>query len=172
MALQLYKIATVEVGSAGAGTIDFTSIPQGYTDLLVVLSARSDRAGSVLDVPWMRFNNNSSAVYTDKGLNGNGTAASSNTDNGDTIAIGIGTANASNSTASVFSSLQMYIPNYTSANNKSVSCDSVYEANATAAYSSLLAGLWSNTSAITSVRLLFKYGNFVQYSTATLYGIL
>ena len=163
-------ISSVTVGGGGAADIEFTSIPATYTDLVVIMSARSDRAGSVLDVPYVRFNN-SSTSYVDRALNGNGSAASSNIDNGDTIAIGPGTVNASNSTANVFSSLQMYIPNYLSSSYKSTSSEMTYEANSATAYSSLAAGLWSITSAITSVKLLLKYGNFVQYSTAYLYGI-
>jgi hypothetical protein len=162
--------SAVTVGSGGATEMNFTSIPATYTDLLVIMSARSDRAGSVLDVPYVRFNN-SSTSYVDRALNGNGSAASSNVDNGDNIAIGPGTVNASNSTADVFSSLQFYVPNYLSSTYKSTSSEMVYEANTTTAYSSLAAGLWSNTSAITSVKLLLKYGNFVQHSTAYLYGV-
>ena len=41
------KIASVEVGSGGAANIDFTSIPQTYTDLKLVYAIRTSYAGIV-----------------------------------------------------------------------------------------------------------------------------
>jgi hypothetical protein len=43
MANTYEAIATVEVGSGGAATIEFTSIPATYTDLVVKVSARNAR---------------------------------------------------------------------------------------------------------------------------------
>ena len=40
MATTFTKIASVTVGSGGASSIDFTSIPSTYTDLCVKLSTR------------------------------------------------------------------------------------------------------------------------------------
>ena len=37
----LSKIATITVGAAGAASINFTNIPQIYTDLKIVMSART-----------------------------------------------------------------------------------------------------------------------------------
>jgi hypothetical protein len=64
----------------------------------------------------------------------------------------------------------IYIPNYAGSSNKSVSIDSVTENNATGAYSGLTAALFASTAAITSFGISTG-SNFVQYSTATLYGI-
>ena len=46
------------------------------------------------------------------------------------------------------------------------------ENNATTAYSALVADLWSNTTAISSIQLSDALGNFVANSTFTLYGVL
>ena len=52
-----YKpIATVTVGAGGAASIDFTSIPGTYTDLLVLISARSTRSTDYRDELFIRFN--------------------------------------------------------------------------------------------------------------------
>jgi hypothetical protein len=80
-------------------------------------------------------------------------------------------ADASTDTASVFGSTEIYIPNYLSANQKSLSVDSLPENNATGTMASLLAGLWNQTSAITQITLTPYLGNWAQYSSATLYGI-
>jgi hypothetical protein len=161
------KIASVTVGSGGAATMDFTSIPATFTDLCVKLSGRSARSAQQADNLFITFNSNTTG-YTMKALSGNGTAASSV---GYSSRYASFSVDAAGSTASTFSNHEIYIPNYTSANYKSYSADSVSENNATAAQSDLVAGLWSNTAAITSISLLPEVSTWVQYSSATLYGI-
>jgi hypothetical protein len=161
------KIQTVTVGSGGAATIDFTSIPQTYTDLKIVLSGRSTTSDSTN--PWkfttISFNGNT-ANRTTRFLAGNGSSASTASDT--TIYTWVAGHNA---TTSVFGNAEIYVPNYTSSNFKSISIDTVTENNATAAYQNLQGSLWSNTAAITQVTITLDTGNFVQYSTSTLYGI-
>jgi hypothetical protein len=69
----------------------------------------------------------------------------------------------------------MYIPNYTSSNYKSFSTDSVCESNAASVYAQgFWSGLWSDTSAITSISIAELAGastNIAEHSTAYLYGI-
>lgn len=157
-------IEKITVGAAGASSVTFTSIPQTYTDLVVKASARSNSAGA--EAMLIEFNNSTSS-YSGRRLSGEGTGVSSDTLTN--IRAAIDTAA---DTSSTFSNSYHYIPNYTSSNYKSVSLDSVMENNATAAVSSLVAGLWSNTAAITSIKLsLSGSGSFVQYSTFYLYGI-
>ena len=158
------KIASVTVGSGGASSIDFTSIPSTYTDLVLKLSGRSTANDNWANISF----NGSTASFSSRGLYGDGSSAGSysRSDNVNTIA-----NDSSTSTASTFSNGEIYIPNYAGSNNKSYSVDSVTENNATAALTSLVAGLRSNTAAITSITLTPNGGNFAQYSTATLYGI-
>jgi len=161
------KIAAVTVGAGGAATMDFTSIPATFTDLCVKLSGRSARATQQADNLFITFNSTTTG-YTTRVLNGNGSSATSANY---ASRYASNAVDAAGSTASTFSSHEIYIPNYTSANYKSFSADSVSETNATAAQSDLVAGLWSNTAAITSISLLPEVSTWVQYSTATLYGI-
>ena len=166
MATTYKAIATVEVGSGGAANIEFTSIPSTYTDLYLVTSLRSDRA-STQDGLTLEFNG-SAANFTRREITGSGSAASSSSASNAFA----GNIDAANATTSTFSNQQIYIPNYAGSNNKSYSADSVEENNATAAYAVLVAGLWSQTAAINRVTLKSdNAANFVQYSTATLYGI-
>jgi hypothetical protein len=66
----------------------------------------------------------------------------------------------------------MYIPNYTSSTNKSISFDIVSENNATLAYATLEAWLWSQTAAITSIGFTGLYGGSIaSNSTFSLYGL-
>jgi hypothetical protein len=171
MANTFVKISTVTVGSGGAASIDFTSIPQTYTDLKIVISAREDNAGGGGGTCYIQFNGDTGNNYSWRRLNGNGSTASSS--NGSSVAqLDVAIQGVSTATASVFGSGEIYIPNYTSSNYKSVSADSLYENNATANNMRLGAGLWSSASAITSIKVYpIPSGVWVQYSTATLYGI-
>jgi hypothetical protein len=169
MATTYTLISSVTVGAGGAANIDFTSIPQTYTDLLLKVSARSTAApGVAVDNLLAQYNGVTSSSYSEKGLGGNGSTAYSQSYS--RTVVGFGLLNSSNSTANTFGNSEIYIPNYAGSNNKSSSADGVTENNATASWVEMDAGLFSNTAAITSIKLSCS-GNFVQYSTAYLYGI-
>jgi hypothetical protein len=158
--------STVTVGSGGAANIEFTSIPATYTDLKIVVSARATINSGALGI----YFNGTTSGYSWRRLIGDGSSAFSDSTASYPNLRAIGT-NPSTYTASTFANTEIYIPNYAGNTNKSVSVDAVNENNATAAETSFLAGLWSNTAAITSVTLIPNSDNFAQYSTASLYGI-
>ena len=154
----------ITVGAAGASSVTFSGIPQtGYTDLVVKASSRIT-SGNFPDV-YISFNG-SSANFTARNLFGSGSAAAS-----DTVARLFGYGEGSSQTANTFTNGELYIPNYTSANNKSFSVDSVAENNATQSYAHLIAGLWSQTAAITSITITPSSSTFDQNSTFYLYGV-
>lgn len=163
-------ISSVTVGSGGASSIDFTSIPATYTDLQIVLSGRSSFASKVASV-YGRFNS-SSTGYTNRVLYGETTGTGSFTPSLSYAHMGY--ISASSTTSNTFGSVSIYIPNYAGSAYKSISTDAVTEDNASTYQSgvqAMVAALWSNTSAITSVSLTLDAGNFNQYSNAYLYGI-
>jgi hypothetical protein len=162
MANTMTLIASSTVGSGGAASIDFTSIPATYTDLKLVASTRM--AGSSANYITL---NGSSSTFTNKLLYGNGGTAVSASPSGNRAV----DQNDSSTTSSTFSNLEIYIPNYTGSNNKSFSQDGVTENNGSVAYAEMWASLWSTTSAITSLSLTAGSSTFVQYSTAYLYGV-
>lgn len=156
-------ISSVTVGSGGTTAINFTSIPQTYTDLVIRLSTRM----STQD--YRAKYNGSASSYSARFLYGDGSADDSFSS---TVAgyIGITTPNAN--TANTFGSSEIYIPNYTVAQNKPISQFGVSENNATLAYIMATSQLWSNTAAITSIEISeYSGGTIYQYSTANLYGI-
>ena len=159
-------ITTVTVGSGGAATIDFINVPQNYTDLVIKLSIRSSQTGAFADYGKVLFNG-STTSYSYRDVYGNGSAAASTS--GTTTLFMTYQGNAG--TANVFGNSEIYIPNYGGSNNKSFSIDGVVENNATTAYATLTAVLWSNTSPINSISIGPASGTWQQYSTATLYGI-
>lgn len=161
--------SAVTVGSGGAATISFTSIPSTYTDLVLKLSIR-DAAASTRSIAQLTFNGSTSG-YSSRAVYGvNGTSTGSATGGGTyidwTYSVG------DTATASTFANNEIYIPNYAGSQNKSVSIDFAAENNsASANILGLAAGLWSNSAAITSITLTPSTPNFLQYSTAYLYGV-
>lgn len=143
-----------------AGSVTFT-VPSGYTDLRIVMSARQDNNDTAMGS--LRING--SVNYDGKLLGGNGSTTWSQ---GSPL-YGIVPANA---TANTFNNAEIYIPNYSGSQIKSFSVDSVNENNSSSAVAAIFAGYWNTTSAITSIDI-FAYGggNLVAGSTFTLYGI-
>jgi hypothetical protein len=168
MANTYIAIATVTVGSGGASTIEFTSIPNTFTDLSVLLSTRSTDTGLRTDIK-MTFNGSRSSYSGKEIRNADGTVSSTTSN---TTYVDMWRINGTSTTASTFTNHSLYIPNYASSNNKSFSIDDVLENNSTSSYYlGFAAGLWSNSSAINQITFTCGSGNFAQYSTATLYGI-
>ena len=167
MANTLIPIQTYTLSSA-TSSVTFSNIPQNYTDLKLVVSARSDRSGArgYVQVTFNGATTNATQRYTI----GDGSSASSSTGTNNWCMIIPGASQ----TANTFSNVDVYIPNYTSSNYKSFSADSVQEDNTTAAFQVMTAGLWSVGTAITSISLFHNADNsasFVSGSTFTLYGI-
>jgi hypothetical protein len=162
-------IETKTLGTAAA-SIEFTSIPQTFTDLVILFSFRNSTdsyGGSA------RFNGDTSTSnYSSRRLFGNGTApaSDSNTSLGRFTFFG---GVSSLATANTFGNGSLYIPNYTSATAKSMSADTVSENNATLSYQVIDAGLWNQTAAITAVSIFPAAGStdMVAGSTFSLYGI-
>lgn len=165
------KIASVTVGSGGASSIDFTSIPSTYTDLCLKFSIRTAYAG-VYDILNVTFNGGGTYIASKNlyGLGSGGTGSDGYTTGSSVYWAGYPQGNST--TSSTFGNNEIYIPNYAGSTNKSFSYDYVVENNGSSAMTNMGAGLWSNTSAITSFSLSSaNSSNFMQYSTATLYGI-
>ena len=162
-------ITSVTVGVAGAADIEFTSIPQTYTDLLILMSLR--QGGS--QTHGFTFNNNTTGGnYYGKRVYGQGQAGyGSDEYNGANSFNPIGVAGSSQ-TSNTFGILQIYIPNYTSNSTfKSMTAFGASENNgnsdAIVVHSS---ARWQRNDAITSFKIT-PNTSYVQYSTAYLYGI-
>ena len=170
MANTLVLLERVVAGAAGAASVTFANIPQtGYTDLKLVVSARTNYAG-INDYLKVTINGNTSSL-TQRFLYGSGSAAGSGSYGSPANSI-LATLNGATSTTSTFGNAELYIPNYASSNYKSISVDDVTETNATAVQCDFYAALWSSASAITTLLLNPYYGTlFSAYSTFSLYGV-
>ena len=153
-------IETQTLASAAA-SIEFTSIPQDATDLLIKISGRTSGAAAAILIAF----NGSTSSFSARILLGVGASAVTYTN-----AREAGTFNGAGDTSNTFGNTDVYIPNYTGSTNKSYSADSVTENDGTSAYQSIVAGLWSNTDAITSLAISGS-SNLEAGSTISLYKI-
>jgi hypothetical protein len=164
-------IASNTVGAGGAASVTFNSIPQtGYTDLVLKASVRTNRATFAGDSIFVKLNNSTSS-FSNRILQGYGPGTQSTTTTNPVE--NYASADTNVATANTFSNVEYYIPNYASANFKSVSSDGVVENNSSSDFNlGITASLWSSTAAITSMTIVPGYGTTLQqYSTFTLYGI-
>jgi len=151
----------VTVGTA-TPSITFTSIPQSYTDLVLVAAFATDNASSInLNVGNGSIDTGSNFSWTY--LLGNGSSASSSRGTSDTR-IFSGATNSSNGQSNATYSFQNYsntTTNKTIINRFNDTTNGVYAT----------VGLWRNTAAINQIRLLANGNNFAVGSTFSLYAI-
>jgi hypothetical protein len=156
----MYELIEHKKLDANAASITFTSIPQNYSDLLVLWSIRGTGSLGSLFLSI----NGSTANFSARYLQGNGSITGSATSPNRIIGV-------HNNSTNTFQNGRLHIPNYAGSTTKSYSADDVNEANATTAYQTITAGLWEVTDPITSLTITPESGDIGQYSSATLYGI-
>lgn len=158
-------IETIELDSSQA-SITFSSIPQDYTDLKILISARSTRTGSERD-GLLLYPNGSSGNWSNIVFYGDGSNVQTTTNDPNKVSW----ITSSDTPLSTFGNAEVYISNYTSTGNKSISSDSVTENNATTVRIAIWAGLSTLNASITSIEFNLAAGDLVQGSTFSLYGI-
>jgi hypothetical protein len=159
-------ISSSTVGSGGASSVTFSSIPSSYTDLVVQVSARSTESDNGSSLRFY-FNGDTGNILGIE-LRAIGSSIASYTISNAQV----GYVGASQSRASSFGSATLYVPNYRSSNVKLSSGDvALSSATTTENYLVMSIRSWAVTDAVTSVTLLSGIGNWVQYSTFCLYGI-
>jgi len=164
MALQLFEIADFTVSNP-VTSVTFSGIPQGYSDLKLLTSTRNS---STTPEEVLTFNGSSTGfsdivLYSYNGIVGSNNSTPIRA-----------TSNMSTQTATSFSHTEYYVPNYALTAHKTVVSDSTSVNNSSSnCFVYITAGLWANTSAITSVTVTAGgSGFFVANSTFRLYGVL
>jgi hypothetical protein len=162
----------ITVGAAGAASVTFANIPQtGYTDLSLVVSARSSLA-QIYGGGNMIFNDDTTVGNYAGTIRLYGTGSSTESGTYNTYNIDGTNYNGNSATANTFGSRSIYIPNYTGSQQKSVSIDETTENNASTAYMGIFAGLWKSSSAINKITFRNNGSEtFIANSTFYLYGV-
>lgn len=155
------QIATVTISGSSTASFTFFSIPQGYTDLIVVKEG-SQTGGSNTG---LRYNSDSASNYSATYMYGTGSSAASGRD--------------TSTTQMIFD----YVP---TTGQRTMSKIQIFNYSNTTTYKTMMwhrvqvnnaiqvgTGLWRSTAAITSLTFLQTVGAsyFSDGSTFTLYGI-
>lgn len=151
-------IATQTLGSAAA-SVTFSSIPQTYTDLVLVVN-HDVTADAVSGI---QFNGDTASNYSATYMWGNGTSGLSGRETSAASAFAF-----YGSAASGFATSIIQVMNYSNATTYKTFLGRETDA---AVETLAVVGLWRSTAAITSLVLLRRSGNFAAGSTFTLYGI-
>jgi hypothetical protein len=163
------SIQTVTVGSGGAASVTFSSIPSTYTHLQIRGIAR----GTVVSTETAlrnRFNGDSGSNYTRHDLRGNGTTATSAAATS-ADAMNYGDVSAASSNANVFGVFVGDVLDYANTNKyKTIRSLNGFDNNGDGQVG-IKSGFWRNTAAVTEILIFPASGDFTQYSTFALYGI-
>lgn len=168
----IVQIADTTLG-ATATNITFSGIANSYNHLLVLVQARSDRAGTVFEGVNIQFN-------TDTGSNYDSVNPDFNTADAYAESIGgtsgfLASIPAADAPAGAAGTFEVRINNY-----KATVFHKSYFTNATVKYGTssgnvhtvINSGHWRSTAAITEVKILTRNGsNFIVGTRATLYGL-
>jgi hypothetical protein len=161
MAKTYEPIATVTAAGGSSTQLVMSSIPATYTDLVIVINTSTSANSNLV----FRLNNDSTAIYSNTALNGDGSTATSgrnsNTDKGyfDSAAY---SANNFNYNA---------ILNVMNYSNTTTFKTTVSRSNNAAVGVTAGVTLYRSTSAINRIDFLTTAGTFNAGSTFTLYGI-
>jgi hypothetical protein len=167
MSVFMQPIYTQTVGAGGATSITFNNIPQGYTDLKIVMSVRTTAAAAQWDNAAIVFNGDTSFKYSSTLMFGSGSTAGTNRDSG-----ARGGLYATNLTqANTFGNIELNIFKYSSASFKTFEASSIQGNNTATSLPTLGASVWASTAPITSITLSSGSGaTILQHSSFTLYG--
>jgi len=165
MAVTYESIATTTTTSASPA-ITFTSIPQTFTDLILIVSVRANSTPTSFGTG-IRFNSDTGTNYSRTVTYGSGSSAVSFRDTNQTRFF----VSSGPTAASTFNLIRLNITNYTSTSMyKSVLARNDDISDVT----SMSASVWRSTSAITSITVTPFDDNstgFAVGSSFTLYGI-
>jgi len=159
------SISTVSVGSGGASSVEFTSIPSTYTHLQIRANMLCDGQQNIR----VQFNSDTGSNYAWHELFGQGSSASAGASSS-TSFMQIGYVQTSD--ANVTGAFVADILDYANTNKyKTMRSLNGSDGN-TAGYILLRSGLWQSTNAITSIKIYPAGSNlFKQYSRFALYGV-
>ena len=162
-----FSIATVTVGSGGASSITFSSIPSTYTHLQLRMMVRETSTSNGYN---MQLNGDTGNNYSRHYLFGTGSSAGAAAFTSYSSMI-LSDAAVSTSTTGVFGASVCDVLDYTNVNkNKVIRTLGGFDnnGNGTIDFNS---SLWMNTSSVTSIVIIPDAGNFAQYSSFALYGV-
>jgi hypothetical protein len=170
-------IASYTADGTNGYPLIFSSIPQRYKDLVLVINSRST-VNAVVGSPYIRLNDDSSGLYQSIFFEANNASAgpvsaSSSKDASNSTLARIGRHPGNNASANTFGSIIVNINNYTSTSMfKTILSEFGNSIGASGSSTGFTTSVYRSTSAITSIRFSDEQGgNIASGSTFKLYGI-
>lgn len=156
-------IATVTVGSDYPGSIEFNSIPQTFTDLLIVLSVKSTGSNGAEMAVGV---NGTIGNMTTRFIKGDGSSSISQAFGGQSDIL------LESNSSTPFGLVQIYIPNYTSTSTQKIIISEGFSEGDSTCFQLLSATINASNAAVTSVLFRPVYtAYFQQYSSMSIFGI-
>jgi hypothetical protein len=164
MATNTYVALQKTTLTSTAATVTLSSIPQGYTDLVLVMSPLRDAtSGGYITA---QFNSDSASNYSNTAMYGTGTTSLSSRTTSQTFCY----INWSLSTLST-TEPNAIIASFQNYSNTTTNKTYISRANAASTGVDAIVGLWRNTAAISTIAISRTTGSFASGSTFSLYGI-
>jgi hypothetical protein len=166
----MFPIAMVNVGSTGASTLTFSSIPATYKHLQIRGIAYTAGTNERIN---LRFNSDTASNYSMHRLVGNGSAASASAQSSQSaIWVSSGYDGVSN-TANTFTAYVLDVLDYTSTSKtKTLRALDGLDKNGSGGIEFSSGGWYKTPEAITTISMTIQSGSsFAQYSQFALYGI-
>jgi hypothetical protein len=160
-----YTPIATQTHPVGGGVITFSSIPQTYTDLILIMNTGIAGSGGSM---YVRMNGDSASNYSQTAIRSSGSAVESFRFSGSLIYLDYygPTLNSASST---------YIVQLNNYSNTTTNKTALVRTNAAISSGSGVeahVGVWRSNAAITSLTIGPTGGNIFSGSTFTLYGIL
>jgi hypothetical protein len=155
-------IQTQSVSGTSTTTITFSSLPAGYTDLVLIGKVNGTNSNDA----YLRFNGDSSNIYADCVMRGTGTGSVTSTR--DTFVPGIDMGPISNVTGSDQLIIELNIFSY---NNPNITKTTLLQCGNAATHAWKNIGVWRSNEAITSLSLVIRSGVWKAGTIFSLYGI-
>lgn len=167
MANTYVKIGSAQVTNpSGEAYIEFASIPNTYTDLVIMMSIRS-AASFVADDLYLTLNGSTSNMQWRRWYSVQVSTQGSDSGTGNIVSAFPG----ANAPANMFGNLNLYLASYANTSYiKTNFSTAIVENTVQRGDNYMFSAYWNSTSAISTIRLSGA-GNLVQHSMATLYGI-
>lgn len=170
----MYELISYQKLESTSNTIEFTNIPQHFTDLFIVLSLRqsADQRYYAITFNGSTSNLTSRMLYGSEGSSGGLSYSNAGYPNV------FGYVSASSSASNTFGVSNVFIRNYTDAASRCISLTSVSEASASTGWTeSFKTGLWSDSGILNSIGIVGMNssqqvsGGLAANSSAALYGV-
>lgn len=164
-------ISSYTVSGSSTNSFSFTSIPNTFTDLLLWVSARVDRAGSSRSGMRLTFNNSATDYQYQRFIAYDGNNQIGESQSTEAF-MPFMDATANTTGSSIFAISKFYITGYAVSANKAFGADSVTPNDATSPFVvEWNGGRWADNTAISSIQISGNTYNFLPNTTAYLYGI-